>query len=32
MKLKVFVLAGIVALVASCGSDGKKDDKTAQPQ
>ncbi|MBI9040057.1 c-type cytochrome [Lutibacter sp.] len=32
MKLKVFVLAGMVALVASCGSDGKKDDKSAQPQ
>ncbi len=32
MKLKVFVFAAVVALVSSCGSDGKKDDKTAQPQ
>lgn len=32
MKLKVFVLAGIVAFATSCGSDGKKDDKNAQPQ
>ena len=28
MKLKVFVLAGIVAFATSCGSDGKKDDKS----
>ena len=32
MKLRIFVLAAVVALISSCGSDGKKDDKTAQPQ
>ncbi len=31
MKLKVFVLALIVALVSSCGSDGKKEEKTSKP-
>ena len=32
MKLKVFVLAVIVAFATSCGSDGKKDNKNAKPQ
>ncbi|WP_372744328.1 cytochrome c [Lutibacter sp.] len=32
MKLKVFVFTVIMALVVSCGSDGKKDDKATGPQ
>lgn len=28
MKLKVFVLALVVAIVSGCGSDGKKEEKT----
>jgi cytochrome c1 len=31
MKLKVFVVALFVALVSSCGSDGKKEEKTSKP-
>jgi len=31
MKLKVFVVALVVALVYSCGSDGKKEEKTSKP-
>lgn len=31
MKLKVFVLAVMVAGVASCGSDGKKEEKAVKP-
>lgn len=31
MKLKVFVVALIVAFVSSCGSDGKKGEKTSKP-
>lgn len=31
MKLKVFVLAVMMAGVVSCGSDGKKSDKAAEP-
>ncbi len=31
MKLKVFVLALGVALVSSCGNDGKKEEKTSKP-
>ena len=27
MRLKVFVVALVVALVSSCGSDGKKEEK-----
>ena len=32
MKLKVFVLALVVAIVSSCGGDGKKEVKSAQPE
>ena len=32
MKLKVFVLALIVVLAVSCGSDGKKEVKTSQKE
>lgn len=32
MKLKVVVLSLMVALVSSCGSDGKKEEKVAQPK
>lgn len=31
MKLKVIVIALIVAFVSSCGSDGKKEEKTSKP-
>lgn len=31
MKLKVFVLALVVAIVSGCGSDGKKEEKTSKP-
>ena len=30
MKLKVFVLASVLAVVASCGSDGKKEEKASK--
>ena len=32
MKLKVLVVALVVAMVSSCGSDGKKSDKKAAPK
>ena len=32
MKLKVFSISLIVALISSCGGDGKKDDKVATPK
>ena len=32
MKLKVVVLSLMVAVISSCGSDGKKDEKVAQPK
>lgn len=32
MKLKVFVLALVVAIVSSCGGEGKKEVKSAQPE
>ena len=31
MKLKVFVLASLVAVISSCGSDGKKEEKASKP-
>jgi len=31
MRLKVFVMTLIVAFVSSCGSDGKKEEKTSKP-
>ena len=31
MKLKVFVLALVVVFISSCGSDGKKEEKTSKP-
>jgi cytochrome c len=31
MKLKVFVLALLVAVISSCGSDGKKEEKASKP-
>jgi mono/diheme cytochrome c family protein len=32
MKLKVFVVSLMVAIVSSCGSDGKREEKIAQPR
>jgi mono/diheme cytochrome c family protein len=32
MKLKVFVVALVVAMISSCGSDGKKEEKSTTPK